>query len=590
MAYTLTKAYNGNKEASVNSTQFTALVGGTLTLIECATATFITNEVEPGDGAVVASSTSNNGTHVVQSVLSETLIVVAFAGTTEAGAGTVVVQAAAHTLLIENEATVDWATIATNVGDDSICSRKRTSGQETGAGATASTGMKYWIVRNTIITIRIHNPAAGIETVWTGLREIVYRPGHSSLSAAQSGWQISHVAGDSGSLVLELGELSDTADRDTMQNGCALFGFFDVFAQNEVTVKAYASLIVLAATNSNFHPEPGATGKGPGQVFGCLVDGQIAIQAGAGTDGVEFSQTINMSSGNGILPQNTIDVFSFHQAQANSVSALVFVTGALLAAMRLGNTTTPMMNLIIATATFLDPQEDYTFGELMQATSSATGKKAYTWTPTFMTINDKQGAGEGTIEPVSGIYVEAEYIEITRIVQIGSANPAPDGDYTVTINGTNFTHAAVSQSASVIGGALTVLINAGAEPVVATNVKNGSSFDIAIIPDDLHVAMTIELSSPSTTMTLKANSAAVTGFPDTTDVAGQIGSKTVEVVTEVKVGSTSEGLIHKMLRYNISHPQFEPFQKQIYLTAKTTETVYVEIQLHDIESELSPSI
>ena len=67
-----------------------------------------------------------------------------------------------------------------------------------------------------------------------------------------------------------------------------------------------------------------------------------------------------------------------------------------------------------------------------------------------------------------------------------------DATYTVTINGTPFSHVAVSQTAAVIVAALKVLVDAGSEPVTFTDNLDGTFF---LFADDQTLAFTLALTA-----------------------------------------------------------------------------------------------
>ena len=70
-----------------------------------------------------------------------------------------------------------------------------------------------------------------------------------------------------------------------------------------------------------------------------------------------------------------------------------------------------------------------------------------------------------------------------------------DATYTVTINGTPFSHVAVSQTAIVIVAALKVLVDAGSEPVTFTDNLDGTFKLVANVPTTpFTLALTAELS------------------------------------------------------------------------------------------------
>ena len=93
---------------------------------------------------------------------------------------------------------------------------------------------------------------------------------------------------------------------------------------------------------------------------------------------------------------------------------------------------------------------------------------------------------------VTRVAVGRRETAVAQVSNVALGGAAPDGNYTVTINGTDFTFAAVASTPALIMTAIDGLINAGSEPV--TSVDNTG--DIDLTADVAGIPFTVTTDAP----------------------------------------------------------------------------------------------
>jgi hypothetical protein len=140
-------------------------------------------------------------------------------------------------------------------------------------------------------------------------------------------------------------------------------------------------------------------------------------------------------------------------------------------------------------------------------------------------------------------------------VELVDITGTDDGDYTVTINGTDFTFAASSDTADDIEAGLISAVNAGSEPVTAAP---GTGDQLSLTADEAGVPFTLSVEAPSDNLTASTDTAN-TGIPEdittwtterndwyalleTTRSSGVIGAaaNTIEALDKVLIAQTDD--------------------------------------------------
>lgn len=148
--------------------------------------------------------------------------------------------------------------------------------------------------------------------------------------------------------------------------------------------------------------------------------------------------------------------------------------------------------------------------------------------------------------------------QVTNFLLDGGAGVAADGNYTITINGTDFTHGASGETRAQVIAALEILIDAGAEPVSADD-SGGTPEDVDVTSTQAGIPFSFATAAPVgeswTVITTTPN----TGL--TTDLAAwEAERKDWYLVTEL----SRDPLINQsMVGPVASHPRSIVFGSQV---------------------------
>jgi len=452
-----------------------------------------------GDALDLLGSTSNDGDYIVLDVVNANTVEVFPAPTLEAAAGNVALREQNHRLEIIDEPVVSADTIAAAMAllDSRLFERKfavaaQTPGREFSINGFLFREFFFDNTGPTTIDFLTENEVWFLD--WDGAQR--------SGPTFASHWSMIAAGGaTAGALInINLGSLSDINDPRSVRNGAVfLNGFLNFAGSSEVATSVYGSYLHMGLTTPLYTI---LDGPGVGAISGSIVNaGMIAPVSGSS---LETLQTVIHNSATfGIAPIGAIaNAANFLQANAANFGVVFSPTEVILREVELSNAAfTPTQLLFSSAFQFIDPREDYTALELFQL-NGAAGAKSYTFNPRFTDINFSVGpsplvGAEVTIERLA----DGHYISVT--------NPTVAGTYTVTINGEDHVVIFAGGSPAVLRNQLVVSINAGTQPITATNGSNngqiggpGSARSLIISSDVADTLMTISVTQPAATLAL----------------------------------------------------------------------------------------
>lgn len=586
MAYNLTKTLSANpRHGSVNSTQYTSLGSG-YTMIQADGAAFVSSGVIPGDGVGIDSSTSNDSVGVdnlVVYVMNETMLVVRNSHTTEAGAGTVVVSGGAHQLDIVDETDITWHDIVSAVALPEIVSREYSS------ASVAFPEKQYSVFRAQLRDIDVQTPNQ--DSVWRSQHDVVFRPmssisGTGLANSMDDGFLMTHSTA-SGDFTWEIGKQVDSGDRSSVTSGSVWIGVNFGQLSNETRTRFRASYLSITAGGGNSINLRGLTGSGNGECFGCLIPSTVVMQANT----LEL-QDVMSSEGQGFVGLTDVEASGnlIVQDSANAGLFLFASADVVVEGLKLSDSAfTPAINLFTTQLVEVrNPQEDYTFSELFAAGATTLKAKSYTWRPRIVKRNAPHGPTDeysgDLVVPVSGATVDAALVSLTPTV-ITPSGTLSAGDYTITINGDDFTVTNPASRAALCTS-MQNAINAGAQPVTAVGTNNFSLSDntrraVRITPDDLSVPIHVETSAPNEPWefdaTAQVSGEVLPGSPFTSDGDGFINSASgIVVQTHKERKQNNTEVDRRILAYRVSAPGFRPIIGRLDPTKETEEDVVLE--------------
>jgi hypothetical protein len=447
------QARSVDKQAPTAVTTFGA--GGVIT---AAGALFVTNGVQKNDRVTVVGSTSNDRTWYVDSVVSETQVVVRplsglAALTVEAAAGTVSVRQGSHQIIIEDEATTSFGQIlASGVAQifgsgaigDFLSSKVIWSIAPVGTHTYTlflfengiSSGGEHEIFRGLSIygggiVIR-HTVPAGL-TTWNSQKEVVVATGAGGIDTGFLGAMIHITFEDAtgsfsaGISVINIG--TQGADRFGGRDSSAWIGVgfqtFEAASNAKLQVNVSLSAMICnqfmslsrhsVARASLFHPSLALPALGnvnqisAAEIESCAIGGVPGIGYRALMRGLDANNLLITDSD----AQSVVSVGS---------TAVEVVIGGLL---KSPDVTTPTFLVFLANLVIQDPREDYTLAELFQFTvGSDEGHIRYTYNPRFVETVETTGAAS----PISGLSVEIFSINLVTLAEVSVFSGTTDAD------------------------------------------------------------------------------------------------------------------------------------------------------------------
>lgn len=561
MAYTVTPGFNGFVPALTgpgNVTSVTALPGG-LSAVEVAGAKFY-DDVQAGASLTIAgSSVGNDGDHLIREIIAPDQVVVVAALTTEAtGTGTATWKAPAHKLTITDEASWDFDSIFAALGEAAYFKREYAANRDANRHSiyrAAFFEIELQANTTSMSTSQKHKTlfAAGV----LAQRNIAVPPAKGAPSAPLE-FKCTRMS----SFVhnLQFGQLLSTIDPETAVDGCVFIGAY----WNTSQFSSIANSSFYDCTAIGIEASQSAKALVPTvQAVGCRSQ-SVALGSGAidAPDWVNlrlvgFDPTENVLVASSALGQTK----GVYLVRSGSLNAMIFVNSTF---QDFGWTPslnpTPIFASGFGQMRFLDPRVDLDLTvdtSVIVSDSSYFNTKEYSWTPRFglrahedsheqADINGEQGV----FLPISGVSVEVsrQFVEQFLTYPNGSA---PDGNWSVWVNGTEFTYTSSSTTMLSVIVALTSAINAGAEPVTASQFIEGGLAQIKITPDDALVPYNLAAVSPpaGNDWSIK-DSESVGSF--ITDSNGQINSGLPLQIQVQKYSLISSDTFRSLLKFEVS--------------------------------------
>lgn len=497
MTYTFNETYSGTKTSAANIAEVDP-IGSTFSYVRFSSGfNALTNDVVPGDGLTIASSTNNNGQYMISAVLAEQEVVVRAALTASGADGTGQGDVGVHTLNIQDEATIDWSTIATQIARPEVVREVPMAGEA---------DYRFTLFAHLLANIAISTTGMGSSVTWSSEREVAcYRQVNDSTP-----WRAAFGSGDPGDFTLNLGRVATGGSgRDAVQDGSVWIGF-DSAGAGANYVNQWRGSFVAAAQDSDM-----VGGGNDGLYFHCLLYGDMRIT----NTNNEIQSVSNPSLDGGLALIGSTDFMADFTQCASGVTAAqvlgapVTATGVKLAT----GFAEPWVYVFLQNFTVLDPKEDYTMTQLFQTRAGTFGLKSYTYNPTFTLGYPAMGE----FVPANGVRVQIFQVNVDRTIEVDGSD---DGLYRVTINGVNFDHNAVSETAAQIRTGLINAINAGAEPVTAVDqTVTGLATPFVINADDPDVKFTLSVSAPLSNLVIDEVDE-VSVFTGNTDANGQLAA------------------------------------------------------------------
>lgn len=449
---------------------------------------------------------------------------------------------------IDNETSVDAATIESAIGNSELFRRVTTT-----PSIGSPINLKWRIYAHRCRTIQVTPPTGGVCT-FTSLREVWYFDADGEARSTGGGgyaWVFREdtSAGSTGEVRWNVGELTDSGDIRSGKNG-------SIFLNGSISSHPSGSpnnlLGRFLVTNSLMSQDSDGIAYLNDDENGNLSRLANSILVGTfqmptGNRTLDTIKNLILEGPLFIIGQvtNAEDLTVTEELSGTFGSSVSVTSESTFSGIEISDSVfLPLVLLFNSVVNLLNPKEDYSLSSLFNVFSLSAARKSFTFNPTFVDYNEGGGP-----QPISGATVSVEKVADGHILNISTYSAA--GPYTVTINGTPFSVTAAG-SLDLTRTALINAINAGSEPVTATNGLTDAQFgatSFSIIADSPNTPFDIQVSSPSNFLVLNPaavaggalllgedhTNGALTGSPFTTDVNGRINSGDgVELTTEVR--------------------------------------------------------
>lgn len=507
-------------------------------------ATGLGSDVIKGDVVRVTGSAFNNRDFLVLEVIDADNVRVYPAPTTEAGGPEAQGRYNECFIEIDNETTIDAASIATGIGNSELFGRVITTPSE------GTTSIRWTIYKHLAREFRIAPSQPDGVSTFTSTREVWYfdvdQDLRSSFSAAYF-WKItekSQVTG-TGRVEINIGELADPNDpRSTINgsiflNGSASSLPVGTSGVRRTQIKVYNSLMSADSDGVGLIDNNDAGDQS--EITNSHLIGNVQIPTGGRT--LAFAQNLNIEGPLAVVGE-LVDGSDFTLMDDVSGSGIVvsLTQEGVVRSLEISDSyVSPALSLINAPLATIDNKEDYDATRIFSLITGSAGRKAYTWNPTLIDYNENNGP-----QPVAGATITVEKVTDGHVLNVSGYSA---GIYTVTINGTDF-NASGQGSADATRTKLINDINAGPEPVTAITAGFDTQFGsaaFAVKSDVDDTLFTISVSSPSDLLVLNPTPTGsagllsedhvpgeITGSPFTSDANGRLNSGNgIELTTSV---------------------------------------------------------
>ena len=499
------------------------------------TANTVGTNATRGDAAHIQSSTGNDGVYIVLDVISANVIEVYPALPSGVVDGTVRLRGQNHRLDIDDEDPVTAAIIETAMPDSRLFGLRHQIGAHLAAGQTFA--MYGHLFRQIYFThtLDIHCQVTIQREVWFLDWDGTIRGGGTTITEVR----IRNIASQPGSTELLIGAQTDSGDPRSVDLGSILLNHRisgnTSPVNNNMNVRLLGSFIFTSVNDQGSNIL--SSNSRDGQCSGSIIDGRLFFP------GIEqVNDVINYTPGQGIAVSSTgvANMARVLQANHGEGGAYFFASVEIVLEGSAWSDacTNPLIANITSPITLKNPQEDYAPVIWANDLDESASQKTYTFNPRFVDLSKISG-------PVP---LEDLTVTITRRADGHYVNVIDndDGTYTVTINGEDHTFAASGDTNEDIRDGLIIAINAGSQPVTATNgSQQVGPFTLLVLADVIDELMVISIDSPSADMLLdnapaggtKAaefdedyRSIGVAGSPFLTDANGRINTDGIDLI------------------------------------------------------------
>lgn len=499
-----------------------------------------TNIVDGTTGFTFATSTAgttggdaNDGTYIIEKVVSETQVIVRGNLPAPGGAGnTISVSDNRSHFMFFDEAAPTLAGMEAAHGDAVIS--KQIGSASAGAGfvnkTTWETYFRFWVYINNSSTPTVMNITDAIVVNKTDFLATVGV----------------HVDNTQHDVTVNIGT-AGTED-SAAQDSSAMIGYS--LLHNAFSRTNLKGSVVFGADASIY--DLGNEGEAGSSL---IVSGGFTTSFGGGAGG-RISSVINVSNNLGHIALSSPDVMENYVQASSKQFGLAFGANFKASGVRITDLTfVPYVASFAATVRFLDGQDDYLFTNIFSGSTAAGGEtwsmiKSWTWSPQFVRFSPNQQSGV----PISGLSVKVFEKDDATPIDVVSAGPIGT-TYTVTYTPADGSAPIVANYTStntnigtIRNGIRDAMILAGFPGTTVSGTIPPYGADIQFSPTDEDVGYTISVTDDDTGARIALPASwtngirELSGSPFTTDSNGEIdlgSGQRVELEREVAVGNVA---------------------------------------------------